>query len=96
MLEVRLEPGERPLDLRLPLHRAIRSVLNRYMPAFRTCGCPQPALRILLSEAWRFGGLRILRIEACCDQRRDEALRTMPGIDRSMRKPIGTKGERGG
>jgi hypothetical protein len=48
-------------------------------------------MRIHLSEAWRFGGLRILRIEACCDGLRDEAIRTMPGIDPSMRKRVGAE-----
>ena len=89
MLDIRLEPGQRPLDPRLPLHRAIRSVLHRYAHGIGSCECSRPTMRIHLSESWRFGGLRIRRIEACCDRLRDEAIRTMPGIDPSVRKRVG-------
>lgn len=88
MLDVRLEPDGRSLDLHLPLHVAINSVLQGFARNFRTCGCPDPAVRIHLSDAWRSGGLRIRRIEACCDSMRDEAILTMPGVAPSVRRQV--------
>ncbi|MGV3617287.1 MAG: hypothetical protein ACO1SV_18320 [Fimbriimonas sp.] len=67
MLDIHLDPGGQPVDRSLPCHIAMETVLRRLLAGADTCGCATPLIRIVVSDAWRSGGLRILSVDACCD-----------------------------
>ena len=78
MLDIRLEPGDQPVDHLLPYHVAMETVVRRLLAGADSCACAQPLLRVVVADAWRSGGLRILAVDACCDDAVDALRRITP------------------
>jgi hypothetical protein len=78
LFEVLLGSDRQPLDPRLPVHDAIRTVLQRSLRFTPPCNCAAPWIRACVAGSWREGRLEVTEIEACCSVQRRAAIRELP------------------
>ncbi len=84
MHKVVLAPGQTDLNLRLPTHVAIKSVIDRSLRLVHPCNCLEPWSTIELEESWQDGNLRFSNIEACCLVRVLRIQEALPGYRRTF------------
>jgi hypothetical protein len=78
LLEILLGEEGVPLDPRLPVHDAIRAVLQRGLRFAAPCRCSYPWLRVYVADTWRQGRLEVTQVQACCEAQRRAVELEMP------------------